>query len=253
MQFGLKLGSVNLSYTNDIADLFDRGVFSYIELFAVPRSYESSIEYWRQFRIPFVIHAPHSMAGMNLSLKAAREKNLPLLEETFRFAEDLRAEHIVFHAGVDGTAEEAAFQLKPFVDLRCLIENKPKKGLNGEHCVGVEQSELNGIMAELGCGFCLDFGHAICAANSLKREPFEFIDELLKLKPALFHLTDGDFSGELDSHEHYGHGSYPMERLFALLPPDAMVTNEAKHVDSVRLQSFSGDSRIFNAFTQKDN
>lgn len=241
MRFGLKLGSVNLSYTKYIADLFDRGVFSYIELFAVPRSYDSSIGYWKQFRIPFVIHAPHSMAGMNLSLKAAREKNRPLLEETFRFADDLKAEQIVFHAGVDGTAEEAAFQLKPFVDLRCLIENKPMKGLNGERCVGVEHSELSRILAELGCGFCLDFGHAICAANSLKRDPFGFIGELLKLNPSLFHLTDGDISGELDSHEHYGTGSYPMARLFALLPPNAKVTNEAKHDSQTDLSDFERD------------
>lgn len=75
MQFGLKLGSKDTNYTEDIHSFNQNGYFQYIELFAVPESFNETIEYWKQFSMPFVIHAPHSYAGMNLSLTEERENN----------------------------------------------------------------------------------------------------------------------------------------------------------------------------------
>ena len=40
-------------------------------------------------------------------------------------------------------------------------------------------------------GFCLDFGHAVCAANNFKIEPMEFLIKMNKLSPSMYHLTDG--------------------------------------------------------------
>jgi len=57
-------------------------------------------------------------------------------------------------------------------------------------------------MEKLGVEFCFDFGHAVCAANSLKKKPMEFIKEFLELKPRLYHLTDGFFKNEKDEHLH---------------------------------------------------
>ena len=75
MQFGLKLGSKNTNYTEDILSFYQEEYFQYIELFAVSESFDDTIEYWKQFPIPMIIHAPHSLAGMNLSLFEERENN----------------------------------------------------------------------------------------------------------------------------------------------------------------------------------
>jgi len=91
------------------------------------------------------------------------------------------------------------------------------------------------------CGFCLDFGHAICAANTLKREPFEFINELIKLSPRVYHLTDGDYTSELDGHLHYGAGSFPLKELLTLVPNGGMVTNEAKRFNIENLLELKKD------------
>ena len=93
-----------------------------------------------------------------------------------------------------------------------------------------------------GCGFCLDFGHAICTANTLKKEPLAFIGELRKLNPRVYHLTDGDFNSELDSHLHYGKGSFPLQKLLELVPEGGMITNEAKRFNSDTLEEFLIDS-----------
>jgi endonuclease IV len=241
MQFGIKLGSKNLSYTKDIFSLYEQDYFQYIELFAVPESHNSTIEYWKQFNIPFIIHAPHSMAGMNLSLKEHREYNKQRLQETFQFANSVNAESIIFHPGLNGVIEETINQLKSFVDSRCLIENKPVRGLNNERCIGSTYDELVYITNELRVGFCLDFGHAICAANSLKERPLQYIKKLLLLKPVIYHLTDGDYQSEYDTHLHYGEGNFPIKEMLKLIPEDSKTTNEAKHNSTNSLVDFKED------------
>lgn len=241
MQFGLKLGSTNTHYTEDILSFFQAGYFQYIELFTVSGSFNDTIGYWKQFFMPIVIHAPHSFAGMNLSLTEERENNRKKLQEAFQFADVLKAETIIFHSGVNGEIDETINQLRPFVDSRCVIENKPMKGLNGEKCLGSTPEEIKYILNELHTGFCLDFGHAICAANSLKKEPLEFIKEYFTFNPRMYHLTDGNYTGEYDLHLHYGKGTFPVKELLKMIPDKAKVTNEAKHDSDSKLDDFKED------------
>lgn len=243
IRLGLKLGSCDTRYTDEILRYYEQGIFQYIELFALSGSYDETISYWKQFGIPFGIHAPHSAAGLNPADAGARETNAPKIAEAVRFAEALDARYIIFHSGVNGRPGEVVRQLTPFADGRFLIENKPVRGLDGSSCVGSTYSDLKLIIDGIGkgCGFCLDFGHAICAANTLGREPLEFIKELKTLSPRVYHLTDGDYQSELDSHLHYGTGSFPLKDLLALVPDGGMVTNEAKRETSDSLEEFRRD------------
>ena len=241
MQLGLKLGSKDINYTGDILSFYEAEYFQYIELFTVIGSYNDTIEYWKQFSIPIIIHAPHSFAGMNLSLREERENNKLKLKETYRFADTLKSEFVIFHSGVDGDIDETIIQLHPFADSRCLIENKPLKGINGERCLGVTPDEIKYIINELKTGFCLDFGHAICGANSLKKEPLEFIKEFFLFNPQMYHLTDGDYESETDTHFHYGKGNFPLKELFKMVQDGVKVTNEARHDSDNELINFKED------------
>ena len=243
MNYGLKLGSREISYTEQIFSLYHEGYFQYIELFAVPGSFHETIGYWKQFSFPFVIHAPHSFAGMNIALFEERENNKNKIQETIKFADALNAEYIIFHSGVNGDTEETISQLQPFADSRFLIENKPLKGLNGEKCLGATFKELKYIIKKLQVGFCLDFGHAICTANSIKRKPIKFINKLFTLNPKMFHLTDGDYFSEYDTHYHYGKGNYPIRELFNMVPVNSKITNEARHEGNLLM--FKEDSLYF--------
>lgn len=252
INIGLKIGSKDTQYTKNILNFYNEGVFQYIELFAIPNTYNDTISYWKQFNIPFGVHAPHSVAGLNLADKNNRKKNINKIEESIKFADMLCADYIVFHSGINGTPDEVINQLKPFADDRFLIENKPMRGINGSVCVGCDYNELKFIIEGLGksVGFCLDFGHAICAANTLKIDPFEFIMELKQLKPKVYHLTDGIFSSELDSHLHYGEGSYPLSDLISIVDDNSLLTNEAKreyvkNLDEVKKDTLFLKKNIF--------
>ncbi len=242
-RLGLKVGSINTQYTKEIIDYYDRGVFQYIELFIPVGSYTDTINYWKQFRIPFGIHAPHTAAGLNLAKTSERKSNRIKIEETIRFADTLNARYIIFHSGTNGNAEEAVWQLSPYADDRFLIENKPIKGFGGDFiCVGTDYDELKSMINALHCGFCLDFGHAICAANTLNKNPIEFIAHLKKLNPRIYHLTDGKYSSEIDTHYHYGTGTFPLRDLLGFVPNEGMITNEAKRNDMTSLIEFYQDS-----------
>ena len=244
LNIGLKIGSKDIRYTEEILRYYEQGVFQYIELFTFTGTYDDTISYWKQFNIPFGIHAPHSAAGLNLANVANRKTNEAKIAESVRFADELKAKYIIFHSGTNGMPGEVVTQLTPFADERFLIENKPVRGLDGVTCVGSTYDDLKLIIDGIGkgCGFCLDFGHAICAANTLRKEPLSFIDELRKLNPRVYHLTDGDYQSEFDSHLHYGKGSFPLKELLSLVPNGGMVTNEAKRNVSDNLSEFKADS-----------
>lgn len=245
INLGMKLGSKDIQYTDEILQYYEQGVFQYIELFTLSETFDDTISYWNQFDIPFGIHAPHSVAGLNLACVANRELNKNKIAEAVKFADALKAKYIIFHSGTNGMPGEVVNQLTPFADERFLIENKPIRGLDGSTCVGSIYGDLKLIIDGIGngCGFCLDFGHAICAARTLKREPMEFINDLRKLNPRVYHLTDGDFNSELDSHLHYGTGSFPLKELLKLVPNNGMVTNEAKRFNSDTLLEFAEDAK----------
>lgn len=250
-QVGLKVGSINIQYTKEILYYYEKNIFQYIELFIPIGSYIDTIKYWKQFNIPFGIHAPHTAAGMNLADPAEYKANKAKIEETMRFADSLKAKYIIFHSGTNGKIEETIHQLSPYADDRFLIENKPIKGFGGDFiCVGATYDELKAMIDALSCGFCLDFGHAICAANTLRRNPLEFITQLKSLDPKVYHLTDGDYKSEVDSHYHYGKGTFPIKELLAFVPDGGMITNEAKRENMVSLQEFYLDCINLNEYTK---
>jgi len=242
MNLGLKLGSPDLQYETAIKQLWQKNAFQYIELLAIPNSFQSTIHFWKQFEIPFVIHAPHAKHGMNASIKELEAENIEKIKETFEFANALNAEHIIFHPGTLGDINETVRQFLPFTDPRFLIENKPGIAFNGNPCLGIEPEEIEFLMEKLGIGFCFDFGHAVCAANLLKREPFKLIEGFLKLKPQMYHLTDGFFTNEMDVHLHYGDGDFPIGEFLKMIPQNAKITNEAKHDSSENLDDFLADA-----------
>lgn len=241
-KIGLKLWSTNRQYIKDAIALYERGLYDYIELFSVPGSYDEYIKDWEALGIPYVIHAPHFYQGMCLSLKEKFHDNMRLAFEALKFADTLKAPWVVFHSGVNGSIYEVARQLKIISDSRVLIENKPYAGLAGEVCNGSTPQDIAYLKAEAGVGFCLDIGHAICAANSFSRNHQEYLKEMLTLKPQMFHMTDGDANGMLDQHLHFGEGSYDFEMIAQLLPTNASISIECQHTYQDSLNDFEADS-----------
>ena len=242
---GLKLFSTNTECAEQAEALYDKNIFSYIELYSVPDSYDKTINLWKSLKIPFVIHAAHYGAGMNLAVKENYEKNRVLAKEAFSFADELNAEKVIFHTGVNGTKEETARQINLLEDSRVIIENKPYLG-NGENlfCVGSNPQEIEFIMNETQRGFCLDFGHAVCAANSSGKNIMEFISSFLSLKPLMYHFSDGFYDSEYDTHEKFGDGNYPLYSFTSMVEDDSMITNECKRINYSSLDGFEEEINL---------
>ena len=156
--------------------------------------------------------------------------------------------YIIFHGGVDGNVEETVSQLSSFDEPRALIENKPfialPNRMGGNFCRGATYEEVKFIIDTVKCGFCLDIGHAVCSANSQGKEPYLFLHKLMKLRPAMFHLSDiMDITSPYDVHLHLGSGRLDIARLKrTIFPADAIISVETNKDNKENLDDFERDA-----------
>jgi endonuclease IV len=248
-KFGLKLWSTNTDYYfNEAQRLYADGVFSYVELFIIPNTLDT-LGKWKTLGIPINIHCPHFLIGFNLAKLEKEEFNRDIYGQVKQFADELKSEYIIFHAGVDGDIEETVRQLKSFNEPRAVIENKPYKAIpnemHGTFCRGATIDEIKYVLSEIGCGFCLDIGHAICSANSQKLDMWEYLSEFNKLNPKVYHLTDlSDINSEYDSHIHIGKGKVDIKKALSFVRKDSMITVETEKSFSKDLRDFKDDVKV---------
>lgn len=249
---GLKLWSTNTGPLADAARrLFEERACAYLELFVVPGS-QATLPEWRSLQeagLSFVIHNAHSARGFNLAKREFESRNREIYAETKAFADALGADRIIFHGGTDGDVAETIRQLKALDEPRALIENKPfvplRNPLGVKFCRGATMDELERILGETGCGFCLDVGHAVCAANSQGLEPYAYVQELARrFSPAMFHLSDvADMTSPYDAHPHLGTGELDIARICReIFPANAQVSIETVRDSMADLDDFCRDS-----------
>ena len=179
-----------------------------------------------------------------------KENNLKIFNEVREFADRLNVDYIIIHGGLDGDVNETAKQLKSFNEPRALIENKPYRAVpkiaENKTCIGYNFNQLEIIKNESDCGFCLDFNHAICTANSFNYNYVNFIKELMKLKPNMFHISDMEnASAEIDTHLHLGAGQINLQSLTQFLNKDSKVSLETAKSSKTSLEDFIKDSEYF--------
>lgn len=243
---GLKLWSINTDYYYEEAiKLYNERIFDYIELYVVPETTET-LSKWKQLQIPFIIHNAHFAQGFNLAKQDSARRNREIYEQTKQFADELDAKYIIFHGGIDGDIRETSIQLALFNEPRALIENKPYIALpnrmGGDFCRGYNIDEIKQVIDITGCGFCLDFGHAICAANSLGVNVYDYCKDFLQLNPNMYHLTDlDDIKSPYDSHLHLGTGQLDFKHIFDMIPNNSLVTFETVKNSKDNLNDFTED------------
>lgn len=162
------------------------------------------------------IHAVHSSFGFDVGNKNLEKQNREMFEYTQLATDLFNSKSIVVHAGCGHGREylkETVRQIKLFNDKRIVVENLPYFDDNGDNLSGYTADEIKYIMDGSGCGFCLDFSHAICAAVSLNVDIEEQLKSLFDLKPDVYHLCDGDINVADDKHLHYGEGNYPLKHF----------------------------------------
>ncbi len=228
-KYGFKLFSTNLQNNPvfvDEAAAFVRANNKemFVELMVVP---STPAEDWGIFRRKFAglevtIHAPHNAMNFDTGYRERFESNAKILQAAQQAAD-------LFDAKVKKeNLEETARQFRLFNDPRIVIENLPYAADDVEGVMhGTTPEQIKYVMDYAGCGFCFDFSHAVCAANSLGLDLEKQLSGFYKLSPTVYHMCDGNIKGTEDCHMHYGEGNFPLkEFLQKYVAPDAMITME---------------------------
>ncbi len=236
-KLGLKLWTTdfvkNGSLLNDAEKNIKEGIFDYLELYALPFSFdEAKSSVLSRFKgEKVVIHAPHNCHGVNIADKNECKNNKKRLKSSQDFADILNSDIIILHPGMNVGQEfldESIRQFKELNDKRFTIENLPSycsTTMNNLH--GVKPIEIKRFIDECGAKFCLDFSHAICGANHYNCDVFLFLREMFKLKPSMYHICDGFMNSVNDDHLHFGEGDYELERFIKEFTNDnAIITME---------------------------
>ena len=243
---GLKLWSINTDYyLTEARRLFEEGVYDYLELYIVPGTLEN-LSKWRKLKIPYIIHCPHFAHGFNLAQTQKQAFNREIFYEVQEYADALQAPLIIIHGGMGGEAEETARQLAALHEARALIENKPHHVITktGERlmCRGTTPEEIDAICRTAGCGFCLDFGHAICSANSHGVPWMEYVQSFLNLGPIMFHLSGiQDAASEIDSHSHISVNEGIVRQILRLVTDGKRISIETNKESRTDLNDFRTD------------
>lgn len=237
-KYGFKLFNTNLQDNPSFVDGAVEFVRSniddmFIELMIIPSvSIEDMVALKQKFSgLEVTIHAPHHMMGFDPGNKAHFKENSDLITKALKAADLFASKVVVTHAGLghgEQYVEETARQFKIFNDSRIAVENLPYEDTNPKALLhGCTPEEIKYIMDVSCCGFCFDFSHAICAANSLKLDIEKHLDGFYDLKPNVYHMCDGDVKGTEDEHMHYGDGNFPLKDfLHKFVASDAMITME---------------------------
>lgn len=242
-KIGLKLWSINTDYYYDEAiRLYNDGVFDYIELYVVPDSLDT-IKKWKTMNIPFIIHAPHFAHNVNLADINKFEYNKQIYNQVEEFRIGLNAEYTIVHSGIEGNVDEVVRQLGIIQPKNILIENKPYRAPLGEKklCRGYSIEEVLKIIKEIGCGFCLDIGHAICSANSLGEEPYTYLENFNKLNPVMYHISGNYIDSSVDKHLHLNQGSYDYQKIFNIIKDGKYISIETNKDSKLNLNDFMKD------------
>lgn len=248
MFIGLKLWSVNTgAYYEEAIRLYRKRLYDFIELYVVPGSLDT-LNKWALLDMPFALHAPHFVHGVNLADSNCLTRNLVVFDEVKKFVRALNPMYTVVHGGTMGHIEETARQIAMLQLDNLLFENKPYYApldVNNE-CRGATFEEVDFVLKETGCGFCLDIGHAICSANSQGLPSYEYLAQFNQLGPQCYHLSDGQIDSEIDMHLHLGEGSYDSHRIFEIIDLQKPIVLETNKNSDCCLDDFVADVEYLN-------
>ena len=211
-----------------VLDLIRKGIYDFVQFVVAPDTYKNlrAIVKEKFCNVKTVIHAPFFMGGVNLSDPDLLNLNLQKLSDAQKFADDLKSDVIVLHPGIGDDEiflDESIRQMKILNDSRIAVENLPYHPRPQYKMHGTIPEQIKKIMDEVGCNFCFDVAHAICAINSLKLDMDSTLTKFNALKPIIYHLSGGDDCAEIDYHLRLRKGNYDLQKIFGLFSDSRIV------------------------------
>lgn len=250
LKLGFKMYSDELGkYEDKVSDFLGKKLFSYIELFVNPDTLEF-LDGWKNFKdkikLPFTLHAPHSIYNVNLADKNQEDFNKKILNNQIdKYTETMDVQYVVIHPGKGFNIEETVRQLKIINPKRMVIENKPlisKKTMQPTYR-GATVEEIKFVRENYDCGFCLDISHCMSTANALNKNPYEYLKEFQKLNPTCYHISGNKFDSLTDRHLHFVECDWDLDKIFEIVDTTKNITVETRKDNEECFEEYEQDFR----------
>ena len=236
-RIGLKVWSINHDFLDTMKKIIENNLCQYVEIYYIPGSSELFFNWWPDFPIPVLVHGPTTRDGLNPAV--GQGKNF--LEETLNFADRVQSEKIIFHPGMGGNLENVLSFFSCFSGKRLIIENMPFYSLDWRECQGAPPEEINTIVQEIGCSFCLDVGHGAKYACSKDLDFLTVIKRFEKINPFMYHISDGFIDNDMDEHLNMGNGDIPYQEIFQIIDSEKAMTLETAKSSSLFYDEYEKD------------
>jgi endonuclease IV len=223
MRIGLKIWSKNIESFGMLTHLHGCEQIDFVELYTDSQVPEFQLQ--ELSGIPIILHARNT-------INAAETASGLLIEEPSRI---LGTRKVIVHPGFETTNASIERLSKNISHLQAgyevILENVPLHGLDGSTMFLSHPDEFCSFVRQHRCLTCLDFSHAIIAANNHGLDAMEVVKKLLSLEPAMYHLCDGEYKGSTDRHLGLGEGNFPLRELIGLIPEGSLITLETPKMD----------------------
>lgn len=244
MRKGLKIRKNNLESINIFGNIFD-----FTEIYIDLKFPLDKLK--KYFGKNITIHAAHYEDGFDPSNKDSFELNKNILELAAKAADIVDSPWIIVHPGhnLSSNSQKNMFEFfDKYWDSRIIFENCPAidNAENGLKYLFSLPNDLKNLLHRYRAGTILDFGHAICTANTLNLKVDQLINEFYELKPVTFHISGIELNADTDSHLHLFEVENNMEYL-RKIPNNKLVTFEVPNEGVKDKNKLLKDIEVFNA------
>jgi len=176
-----------------------------------------------------------------------------IIEIAKKAADIVQSPWIIVHPG-HNLSEKSKENMLDFFDQindkRIIFENCPAidNTENGLKYLFSLPGEMKELMERHQAGFVLDFGHAICTANTLGLDVDDVINGFLELKPTCFHISGIELDSNSDTHLHLYEVGNEMDYLKEI-GKEKSVTFETPAKDLRNKEAQQKDIELFNKIT----
>lgn len=192
--------------------------FDFIEVYYTPHHIADSSIF--ELDTEWVVHCPQHESFVNLADDI--QTDVKKVKNSIDFASRINSKYAIVHAGFidvmkindkDNFIEKVAnnlINLREYADsknVELLLENLPFRYPPHWLHLGSTPGEIEHILNKSKCSFILDLPHAYHSSVSHNMDYKQFIRELYRFNPKMFHLYDGIYGQEGDSHLPLGKGN----------------------------------------------
>lgn len=212
IKIGIKIATRNFNFLPDI--YANQNLIDFIEIILMPEFTSHDIEILKNLKMPYAIHLPGVVYGIDFGDIKKNHNNLSFIEKINQHQGSLNPICYIVHPE-SGNVHTSINNLKKLKIKPLALENMPMKGIFGGELLAYEPHSMKMFFDAIkDLEFCFDINHAIKASVSKKIDYIQLIKDFLKFKkPILFHIAGADMNTETDTHLPLNESQYDLSKI----------------------------------------